>query len=180
MEPRAFTFSSNGRLSELRTDVGIKPHRAATNQSIFECQAIWDTGATSSVIPSQVVESLGLKPVDVGQFKGFDGKSILCPIYLVDIALPNKFIVPGVPVAGGPNITGAEALIGMDIISLGDFAVTNLKSKTQFTFRMPSMAKLDFMKDIRREAVKKQKKLSSLRLKRKTERANKKAGRKSK
>ena len=147
MEPRAFTFSSNRRLRELRTSAGIKPHRAPAGWPILECQAIWDTGATSSVIPSQVVESLALKPIDVREFRGFDGKLTLCPIYLVDIALPNKFIVPGVPVAGGPNITGAEVLIGMDIISLGDFAVTNLENKTQFTFRIPSMAKLDFVKD---------------------------------
>ena len=147
MEPRAFTFSSSGLLRELKTNVGIKPHQAPTRQPVLECQAVWDTGATNSVIPSRVVDSLGLKPIDARPFKGFDGKPTLCSIYLVDIALPNKFIVTGVPVAGVPDIAEAEALIGMDIISLGDFAVTNLKGKTQFTFRMPSMAKLDFVKD---------------------------------
>ena len=155
-------------------------HQGPAGRQVLNCQAIWDTGATNSVIPSQVVDSLDLKPIDVRPFKGFDGKSINCSIYLVDIVLPNKFIVPGVQVAGGPAITGAEVLIGMDIIGLGDFVITNLKGKTQFTFRMPSMFKLDFVKDIRQEKAKNQRRLSGVRAKRKLGRKNKQAGRKSK
>jgi preprotein translocase subunit SecA len=38
-------------------------------------------------------------------------------------------------------------LIGMDIIGLGDFVVTNFNGKTMFSFRMPSMASMDFCKN---------------------------------
>ncbi len=38
-------------------------------------------------------------------------------------------------------------LIGMDIISRGDFAVTNKDGKTTFSFRLPSVAKIDFVKE---------------------------------
>jgi len=34
----------------------------------------------------------------------------------------------------------------MDVISLGDFAVTNFNGKTMFSFRTPSMAEIDFTK----------------------------------
>lgn len=178
--PRAFTFSSGGRLLELGTDVGIRSHRGESNQPLLVCQAIWDTGATRSFIPSQTIRTLDLKPVGVEPVRGFDGKPKICNTYLVDIALPNKFIVPGVRVAGGLDMVGEEVLIGMDIIGLGDFAVTNLKNKTCFTFRMPSMVKLDFEKDIRQENTKKQKLSSRVRSKRKTERKNKKSGRRPK
>lgn len=41
----------------------------------------------------------------------------------------------------GPNI---DLLIGMDIISLGDFAITNVNGKTTFSFRLPSTSIIDF------------------------------------
>ncbi len=40
---------------------------------------------------------------------------------------------------------GIDLLIGMDIIGLGDFAVTNLNGVTQFTFRLPSVESIDFV-----------------------------------
>ena len=40
---------------------------------------------------------------------------------------------------------GIGLLIGMDIISTGDFAVSNFKGKTTFTFRIPSIEEIDFI-----------------------------------
>jgi len=39
-----------------------------------------------------------------------------------------------------------DVLIGMDIIGNGNFAVTNKDSKTVFSFRMPSVERIDFAK----------------------------------
>ena len=44
---------------------------------------------------------------------------------------------------GAPQ--GADILIGMDIIGVGDFAVTNRDGKTKFSFRLPSRADIDFV-----------------------------------
>ena len=38
----------------------------------------------------------------------------------------------------------ARVLIGMDIINLGDFAVTNKNGRTAFSFRTPSIEYIDF------------------------------------
>ena len=38
-----------------------------------------------------------------------------------------------------------DVLIGMDIINLGDFAVSNVEGSTCFTFRMPSLEEFDFV-----------------------------------
>ena len=35
-------------------------------------------------------------------------------------------------------------LIGMDVINAGDFAITNKDGKTVFSFRIPSMERIDF------------------------------------
>jgi hypothetical protein len=64
---------------------------------------------------------------------------------LVNLYLPNQVRVLKVLVAEGiPG--GADMLIGMDIIGLGDFAVSNYNNKTVFSFRMPSMDTIDFCK----------------------------------
>lgn len=49
--------------------------------------------------------------------------------YLVNILLPNRVEMYQVKVAEGEIIGSADALIGMDIISKGDFAVTNFNSE---------------------------------------------------
>lgn len=36
----------------------------------------------------------------------------------------------------------------MDVIGLGDFAVTNHNQKTTWTFRLPSCDEIDFVKEI--------------------------------
>jgi len=40
-----------------------------------------------------------------------------------------------------------QLLIGMDIINLGDFAITNAIGKTTFSFRIPSVQEIDFVPD---------------------------------
>ena len=39
---------------------------------------------------------------------------------------------------------GIDVLIGMDIISMGDFAVSNFDGKTQFSFRIPSQEHVEY------------------------------------
>jgi hypothetical protein len=65
-------------------------------------------------------------------------------VYLVNIVLPNGVQFHTVHVSRG-DITGAEVLIGMDIITTGDFAVTNLGGKTVMSFRWPSMTRIDYV-----------------------------------
>ena len=42
------------------------------------------------------------------------------------------------------HILGGDVLIGMDVITQGDFAVTNREGRTVFSFRVPSLIHLDF------------------------------------
>lgn len=107
--------------------------------------AIWDTGATGSVITQDVVNALGLKPTGMTQMNHAGGQS-LQETYLVNIRLPNGVAFSGVTVTKAP-ITGTQMLIGMDIITRGDFAITNKDGKTIFTFRIPSTARYDFVKE---------------------------------
>jgi hypothetical protein len=57
--------------------------------------------------------------------------------YLVDIGLPNGILIPDVRVTEAANLGNYDLLIGMDIITLGDFAITNGLGNTWFSFRIP-------------------------------------------
>ena len=66
--------------------------------------------------------------------------------YLVNVALLNGVVIPGVRVTEGV-LAGCDVLIGMDIIAMGDFAVTNANAHggTTLSFCIPSIAEIDFV-----------------------------------
>jgi len=68
--------------------------------------------------------------------------------YLLNVYLPNNVAIIGIRVSEG-TIGGADALLGMDIISQGDFAITNYNGQTWWTFRVPSNEPIDFVEEIR-------------------------------
>lgn len=107
--------------------------------------AIWDTGATGSVITKKVVQELDLKPIGIVEVHTASDTKI-ANVYLVNIWLPNKLLVYNLRVVEGKIVGRYEVLIGMDIISKGDFAVTNYNFRTVFTFRFPSVGCIDFVK----------------------------------
>jgi len=62
--------------------------------------------------------------------------------------LPNGVKIDNVKATECDELNGPfEVLIGMDIISLGDFALTNKDGKSVFTFRIPSITRIDFVKE---------------------------------
>jgi predicted aspartyl protease len=104
--------------------------------------AIWDTGATGTVIPEKVVFECGLKPIGMTKACGVDGE-YNTEVYLINVTLPNGLCFSPVRATKG-KLLHDFILIGMDIITQGDFAVTNYQGKTCFTFRCPSQQVIDF------------------------------------
>ncbi len=51
---------------------------------------------------------------------------------------------------------GADVLIGMDIITQGDVAITNLGGNTVFSFRIPSQKQVDFVQEHAEESRREQ------------------------
>lgn len=149
MRTLSFTTQFNGHAAVIVTP--IKICRAFNPVSpppelppIYDLSAIWDTGATNSVITSQVVEKCGLKPIGMTKTIGVAGEHI-SNIYLVNIMLPNKVGFASVRVTEGKFI-GGDILVGMNIICRGDMALTHVDGKTTFSFRMPSVERIDFVK----------------------------------
>lgn len=141
------TVRYNGRASVIVSDIEIceafDPRQSGPHAEMKKFQCIWDTGATNSVINAKVVQALGLKPSGKVEVHTAGGNHIQ-NTYFVNIRLPNSAGFPLVRVTEA-NLEGRQdVLIGMDIIGMGDFAITNHQGKTCMTFRVPSITTLDF------------------------------------
>ena len=116
------------------TDAALVVGESDSETQIARCKALWDTGAVTSVIDRSFAAKLGLVPFDTGRAytaQGFYESSM----YLVDVLLPNNIIVKGLRVGDG-EFQGFDMLLGMDVISLGDFHLTN-DGNTVFKFAIP-------------------------------------------
>lgn len=169
IRPSAFTLRGNGLLRVLKSQAGIslpfigdKPNAELIIKSFT---AIWDTGATNSMITQNVVDSLNLQPTGLVVTHTANG-TVNLPRYLVNIVLPNNITVHNVRVAAG-NLNEADVLIGMDIINFGDFSITNHNNQTIMSFCIPSFHEIDYVKDLNNKLLSKSEK-------KKLERATKK------
>jgi hypothetical protein len=154
MQIPTFSFTSEypGIARVLLNKVLISPahdisqtQQLSPSQDCKEYVAIWDTGATGSVITERVIRECSLIPIGVAEVHGIGGAR-RANKYLVNIWLPNKVVIPSVEVIEG-QVKNQDVLIGMDIINKGDFAVTNYGGKTIFSYRFPSVERIDFVKN---------------------------------
>lgn len=151
----AFTTKYKGTTNRIITEVVISaafdhknppdplPPQLAT-------KALWDTGATKSVITKGTADALGLTPVGTGMVNHAGG-SAQCNQYIVNIILPNRVGFPGVMVSECVNTVGDfGVIIGMDIITKGDLAITNVGKQTIVSFRYPSLKVIDYVVETNR------------------------------
>lgn len=145
----SFTSAYNGIINVLISEVKVSPAFDPTKVTIrppeLLFKAIWDTGASSSVITKKVVDECVLKPISRTKVNTASGETT-SSVYLVNFILRNNVGVSGRRVTEGIIGGDIDVLIGMDIINLGDFAVTNFEGKTTFSFRLPSTQQIDFVK----------------------------------
>jgi predicted aspartyl protease len=149
--PQALTLHSKaGLLGEIRTNAKVGTPAAQGVQistMTNDLSAIWDTGATGSVITQRVVDELGLKPISIALVHGVGGIQE-SPVFLVNILLPMNVTIGMVRVTLGNLPAGTDVLIGMDVITVGDFVISNNGGRTKMSFRVPSSGDWDFVKDL--------------------------------
>ena len=153
-KPRTFTvhaFSSPhpGLAEELLTTVEVSqsfnPNVRDLNPPPSKVyKALWDTGATGSGISVKVVNELGLSIIGKSIVSHVQGEAISSR-YLVNIILPNNIGASEVGVTEAILDKDIDVLIGMDIITLGDFTISNNGGRTHFTFRTPSCERICFI-----------------------------------
>ena len=142
----AFTTVSPMYNAEIITDAYISaPVRQREISNPIRVRALWDTGASKSVITPHIKEQLGIKADGAAKVCHAGGESLV-GTYLVDIILPNKIAIPGVRVSEcSEQGVHFDIIIGMDIISLGDFSITGQGIKRMVSFCLPSTAIIDYV-----------------------------------
>ena len=144
-EYMAFTCKADGLLRQLRTEVYIEDSDNHTPIEDHKFVAIWDTGASSTCITKRLAAKLGLKSTGIIKNSTAGGLRPAAT-FLVNVFLPNHVVVPDITVHDmEDNEDGFDVLIGMDIISLGDFSISNYDQQTIFTYRMPSKTITDYV-----------------------------------
>jgi hypothetical protein len=154
----AFTQKYPGITNRIITPVQIAaafdPAKPPPNPNFLQTSALWDTGATQSVVTEATAKTLGL--VAVGKSLVHYGKGHShANTYLVNFLLPNHVGVQAVLVSecDDPVNNQFGAIIGMDIIATGDLTITNYNRQTWVTFRFPSMAAVDFVAESQMPAI---------------------------
>jgi len=140
----ALTNSQQGLAKNIVTPVEVT--NIFTSQKI-ETKGIWDTGATNSVVTKSTAAALGLLPVMRTMVRGVHGNKEV-NVYYVKITLNNKNITLDTRVTECDELSPDNSvgmLIGMNVITMGDFAVTNFQGNTTMSFRVPSLQKIDFV-----------------------------------
>lgn len=143
----SFTTHFNRLSGVLFTDVHIglpvDPKNPPNNDEFTKYVGIWDTGATHTCITKRVVEDCQLASIGKVEQHAAGGKRY-SDKYLISIMLPHRVGIPVLPVMEADLADAADVLVGMDIINMGDFAVTNKNGNTVMSFRMPSEQTIDF------------------------------------
>jgi hypothetical protein len=123
---------------------------AAADTRPFLTKALWDTGANASVITPYLANAMQLRIIDQDVVRGVTGSSLV-DVTTVTMEIPGQGTYYDLRVLVCPFNADPESdvqmLIGMDIISGGDFVLSNGGDNTLFTFAFPaSPDKIDLSK----------------------------------
>ena len=131
---RAFETGFSGLSRELVSEVMIAGYFTKKTRTVY--RAIWDTGATSCMIHDDIAKDMGLKVLGQRPYTT-SGGTAMGNIHVLNIGFISKVGFERVIALSGDLGDGTDLLIGMDIISQGDFMVQNCAGKTHFGFCMP-------------------------------------------
>lgn len=143
----SFTLKGKGLLNILHTPIEISKPDDLLPKNRFKTRGIWDTGASGSVITKEVVEYLDLKPSGQSFVNTASESNRLTDTFKIDLYLKNDLRIKCSRVTLGKIFPGIDCLIGMDVINLGDFSITNFQKETCMSFRIPSLHEIDYRRD---------------------------------
>jgi len=139
-EYRSFTARYEGLIKNLLTPVNITPvypKSRAPDITPVKATGLWDTGATRTCIKTWVSKRLNLQLFATQARLSGIGGDVSPPTAFVNIRLMCDIEIDNCPVYVVDLPGYADILIGMDIISKGNFAICNINNKTSFSFIVP-------------------------------------------
>lgn len=97
-------------------------------------RAVWDTGSTTTILSHQLIRNLKAEPFRKGGMTGIGGE-VETDTYLVHVAPPTDDVITNIEVMAH-DFEDFEAIIGMDVITYGDFQISNKGGKSRFSFKL--------------------------------------------
>lgn len=104
---------------------------------------VWDTGSVVSMISKRIAKKLGLIPCGKNVSSNSHG-IVMVDLYRVNIILPNHIEISNLMVQCD-NLPDVDMLLGMDVISMTDFSISN--NGTTFSFQIPSTHRHDYQQE---------------------------------
>jgi len=144
MKSRGFTLQSNSRFLAIETRGAIceayQPDNSTPHPEVFDITMVWDTGSIKTVISQRLASLMHLYPFGKNLTYNSHGP-IELPLYKVNLILPNGIEVYNLTVQCD-MLPCVDVLVGMDVISMTDFSITN--NGTIFSFQIPSTHHHDY------------------------------------
>ncbi|MDR2490802.1 MAG: retropepsin-like domain-containing protein [Spirochaetaceae bacterium] len=141
---RTITYQYAEVPRKLITPVYLYPAVSPAGTQSIVTNALWDTGATFSAISVDVANQLKLVPADRVCVTGVHSTNTV-DAGIITVELPDHVIKKDIRVAICTLNPSIGMILGMDIIMLGDLAVSNGNGQSLFSFAIPPFKnKMDF------------------------------------
>lgn len=127
-----FTLTETEHQHEIKTPIQLYNPDADKTVS---CSAIWDTGATNSMIAECIARKLMLKPIGRATVAGVHGvNSTNC--YIVTVRFSNGVELKNIKASEASNTGGFGLLVGMDIIGKGVLHIDGTSDELNVVFEL--------------------------------------------
>lgn len=110
--------------------------RGSNNITEFKCDtAMWDTGSSVTLISERIAAELGLVHTGTTIVSGFDGRTSRANTYRIDLRFTDDISINFIEAVSTPS-PFFDLLIGMDVISQGNFHVDSIAKQPQLSFEV--------------------------------------------
>jgi predicted aspartyl protease len=138
------TRKYNGLVNQVATRVYVANLKS---DKLEDFRGIWDTGAQATVIAKEVVDVLRLQPEGFAYVDTASQRAVKTSAYRIDLYVKDNLCVRNLQVTLGVLSDDFHLLLGMDVIGLGDFSITNHNESTCMSYRYPSCHEIDYVKN---------------------------------
>ena len=120
--------------------------KAILHNKLEYCEAqdvLWDTGATNTIVSKNIIDALKLEPIKKAYISGIGG-NVEASTYKLSLYFPKSGAwIKDIEVLAC-DLEDNDIVIGMDIITQGDLAITNKDGETWFSFSLPASEHIEF------------------------------------
>ncbi|MDR0585927.1 MAG: retropepsin-like domain-containing protein [Treponema sp.] len=120
----------------LVTEARICKQFSGNPEESLTIRAVWDTGATSTVISPDAAGKINLVSIDKLSVYGVNSYTEV-DVSIVSIILPNGIVLKNNRITICKLPPTVDMLIGMDIILMGDLFICNADNRTLFSYAFP-------------------------------------------